>query len=303
VFFLSCDLEGKLGVTKASASGAQSRGVRIKSGLREVGFEIRGEGGDPPIVSATGPGGTRIDDDGSPVQRTPDHHIVRDDRDGTILVVQRPKAGTWRFDAQPGSAGISDVIVHEPLREPRVKGRIKGKGRQRTLSYRAKLAGTDRIAFVESGRTLTRQLGTGGSGRGRIRFATGNGSPGKRTITAYVERRGIIHKQIRIGSYRAPKPRSLRRPSPVRAKIKNGKLRSKWARVRGARSYELLARFRDGRVSPVHTTRTKATLPGVDASSGRVKVSVVALGARGQRSGAARDRAKAKRAKRPRIRL
>jgi len=266
VFFFSCDLKSKIGLSARSAGRVSARAAsatRVPTGMRKVGFEIHGEGG-APIVAIRPPGGRVIADDGQEVQIR-DKVVINhfEEQAVTAVTVRKPKAGRWRFDVRPGSPPIDLVRLHTPIPEPRVTGRVSGKGSKRVLNYRARLAKGDRLSFEETGRGVARRLGKGRAGKHRLRFPIPAGK-GRRTVRAIVERNGIPYTSDVVARYWPPKPSRPARPQKLRARNDGMRLLLSWQRVRRARRYETTIQLADGRGWSLSTRRPRASVDGID---------------------------------------
>ena len=279
--------------------------VRVPRGLDKVGFHVSGSGGAPqPIV--TGPRGYRIESSGDQaVQRGDGYHVTRFEQGtDTFVVVEKPRAGTWTFDAGSGPA-VAGVDVLRPIPEPRVLGTVTGRGDTRRLSYDADLAPGDRLHFVESGKLVGRYLGGRRMDEGRhsIQFRTGNDSPGKRVVTAVVERRGLPYKRFKLDRYRAPKIEPLASPKTVNARRQPDRIVVNWDRVAKARSYTVVVRLGDGRVLRyVDLNRGPFMVPDVPPYVG-ADVQVLSVGAGGRLSSPGTGGLDARQVKRARVDL
>jgi hypothetical protein len=283
-----CDLSG-LAVATASAAGDGTLRLRVRRGLSEVAFVLR-SAENSPVVDLVDPGGRRIKDPlGSWRVTGRDYRLFHLDGE-TVVYVDRPKPGTWRFAPHHDSPAVSSLSAQQVLAAPRIEGKVTGKGRQRVLAYRARLAAGDRIRLVEVSRASSRSIGilTKG-GHGRIRFGTGTGPRGKRTIFAIAERRGAPFDRFAVTTYTAPKPQAVPSPQRVEIAFVHGRLGVRWRRVKGAESYDVLARLSDGRVLRARARGEATRFDGVAARIG-MRVSVTAIARDGRRSKPARAR-------------
>lgn len=260
---------------RQTLGGAMVQDVKVPKDLDRVGIAIRGTASATPQVTLTSPDGTKIVDDGAGWRETPGYHIGR--KDNTVYVqIEKPKAGTWRVEGQPGSAPFQPVEVALPIKEPRVLGAVTGKGDRKTLRYMVDVAKGDEVTFTEDGETVARPLGQGRNGKGKLRFAVGAGSLGRRTISAVVSRDGIPIKRFVLDRYVAKKP-PLGKPRKLRVHRARGGLAVSWKAARGARSYRLVASLPGGRRATIKTEKTSAFIAGTTLTE-RARVSLVAVG-------------------------
>lgn len=282
----NCNLAKEIGVTRAVVRTRDGRslvrggGLRVPDGLSQVGIRVAGQpGAGSPVVRVVGPGRrpTTIVDNGEGFQQTSGYDVIHG-IDETLVVVRKPRGGTWKVEAQPGSPPITSVGLRLPIDTPNVRASIKGGERRRVLAYKARLAPTDRVTFVESGKGVTRQIGRVGirSGSGRIRIKPLDDLGGKRKITAVVARYGVPIKELKVASYKARKPLRLRPPKRLRVRRGANRLRVEWRRVRGADAYEVRARLKDGRILRERTRKPRTSFVDVPAEL-RAKVTVVAI--------------------------
>jgi hypothetical protein len=162
----------------------------------------------------------------------------------TYIAVPKPAAGTRTVEAVAGSAPIAQLLQARPL----ARARLGGRGRTRTLTYRVRRTGGLRTTFVETdARGRSRIIGRATKSSGRIRFGTGAGAKGVRTVTARTDRDGIPRAGTKIGTYTAPPPLRPGRPGKVRVVRRGGGLVVRFGRARRAAGYTVTARLSDGR--------------------------------------------------------
>ena len=123
----------------------------------------------------------------------------------TYLVLNKPRAGDWTIVPNPGSPAIAQVQTAGGYKEATVRGRVTGKGRKRTITYRIRNLGHgQRVQFVERGRFGSNIVGSTTKRRGRLRFTIADARGGRRRVIALVQKDGLHTGRKTIGTYRAP---------------------------------------------------------------------------------------------------
>lgn len=243
----------------ASADAGASVGERVVSipaGLRGATLRIKGEGG-PPSVVMISPTGERItpvplkDDLEAPVS------LVNGESE-TLIGLAKPAAGNWTIEPQDGPP-ITTVELARNVAPPTANAKVKrGKGRKRTLIFKAaSRPGIRTIFFERVGKGIS-QIGTTTRRRGEIRFRAADGPAGKRGVFALIEQDGLPRLQKKVATYRAPGPVRPPRPKGLRAKRnKRSTLTIRWRKSPGAKDYLVRVQVADGRRLQVLTRKTK----------------------------------------------
>jgi hypothetical protein len=147
----------------------------------------------------------------------------------------------------PGSGAGASASGAEGVAAPKVRARVRGKGRRRSLRFSLPTAPGRRVTFAEQSGRVYRQIGSSRKARGSLPFRPAPGPGGKRDIVAILEAGGIPFAKLTVAHYRAPATRRLRAPRVV-ARRRGARLLVGWRRVRGARGYEVRVSLpRDGR--------------------------------------------------------
>lgn len=203
----SCGL-GPWTPARPNARAAQVGGpvnVRVPEGRRLIALRIDGAAG-APLVSVTGPRGLRVDTPPAPDAglSTPKAVVVKDDaRNTTYVAIDRPARGTYTVTPAAGSPPIAAVQSAHALPSVRVRARVRGRGKRRTLRYRiVNLAGA-RVHFVEQGGDARRVIATTRKRRGSVRFRSAPGSSRRRQIVAVVVRDRLVQATRVVARYRA----------------------------------------------------------------------------------------------------
>lgn len=153
---------------------------------------------------------------------------------------------------------------------------LRGKGARRVLHYDIARRRAQRVTFVEIDPAgATRPIGTvNGGGRGKLRFAPAPGR-GVRRIEARFELAGLAAERSFVARFAPPSPR-LTRPRRLRVRRRATSLHVSWAKVPGARRYEVVASSSDEGSSMRRTRGQRAVIKGIGKSSaGRVTVRAV----------------------------
>jgi hypothetical protein len=251
-------------------------------------FEIEGDGGHPEVrlrgpqgidVSTPGPGTDKSEGPGYFVSKlTPD--------DTTYVAIGRPPKGRYRITELPGSPPVTRIGVGRGLPADMVKGKVTGKGRTRTLSYRVPRIPGVKVVFVERGgpaepdepgESVDEVVGQTRGGKGRLRFTPAEAKVRKRRIDAVVVNQGTPYETELVDRFRAAAFKRL--PGPrVRAVRRGKKLQVSWSRIAGAVGYRAIADLGD---SPTRSLERRAgkrrlTLRGISKrDAGRIEVRTI----------------------------
>ena len=248
-------------------------------GTGEVTFRVSGDGG-VPDVDLIGPNGQAV---------VPDVDAPDASTTARYLVLKNPVAGVYTTRARPGSPLITEVALSRSEAAPAASGvTVSGRGRTRTLSYRATFTPDQGITFAERGPAGSRELGAAVKGAGRLTFTPGPGPGGRRDIVALLMQDGIVHQEVVVGSYVAPPPPRVGRASGLSVRHVGSGAVVSWRAGQAAAAQRLVAQVPGG---PLVTrilsgTARTATIPGIDGRI--VQVSVTALGSNGRAGPTAR---------------
>ncbi len=262
IMFPSCDLSGY----KPTPGGAPPVGqvvtgtsFDVKAGTPTISLRVDGKGGVPvvqllapdsatPITPATLPGTIPQDARAISVQTGPQQITIG---------LPHPAAGTWRVlplanvarrGTRAHAADVTGIQLATGLQPPTVSAAVHGRGRSRTLTYRATARAGLTVTFLERGRGGTRVLGKARrAGRGTLRFTTGDLPGGKRTIVALLAQDGAPRLSRTVASYVAPAPPRPARVAHVTLRRVRGALLVRWSSSRGAAGYLVRVTIADGR--------------------------------------------------------
>jgi uncharacterized delta-60 repeat protein len=283
LMIFSCDYtryEEKSKFARAAAAPAGGASVTLGSGLPAAMIRLRGQGGAPQV--------TVTDPHGDEIFKGPDAVFIEGtESDTTVIALSHPLAGGYTITPQPGSPAITDVATANGLPALGLKARVTGAGQARILHYKLAAAQGRVVRFVEQGSGVASVIGSAKGAHGTIRFTPAAGARGRRTIVALVEEAGAPAGEVKATTYAwsgTPRPA---RPRSVSGRRRKGKISITWARVRGARRYEVLVKLADGSQAFRVVRGTRVTLPDSFPAK-RGAVSVDALGLDGTR-GAARS--------------
>src|ERR1700748_3500224 len=98
------------------------------------------------------------------------------------------------------------------LRDPKVTGRVHGRGYRRVLTFGARRIRGQQLTFYERGNGVGHRVGSATATHGRIRFTPTDGPAGRRTIVAAVVENGLVRATLRVATFHAP---GARRPARV----------------------------------------------------------------------------------------
>ena len=282
------------GSLKAAGAGPGQRTVQVGGTPEAEMFAIAGDGA-PPGVALTGPDGKRRDANGAGASgelvNRGDYAVMHSDADDTTyVVVAKPAAGAWNVEPQPGSSGIQSVQTASALPKPDVKARVvRRKGGRYELRYTTTPRPGQTIAFEETGRNVTSEIGQARGRGGTIPFRPAFGPGGRRVIVARVEQNGMPRTEIAVASYTAPAPRMAGRPRGVSVKRRGSRLIVSWKRTPLAYGYRVQVRTPQSRNADfqVSAKRRRVVLTGV-YGRGKARVNVRAIRRDGSSGPAAR---------------
>lgn len=212
--------------------------VSVGAGQKALVMQIRGASA-PPRVQITGPGGVVVESPGSNAPTEGNGYILipQPADNSTYVAIARPAKGTWTITPLDG-ADIAPPMVAAQLPPARVTG-VLAKGR---LTFTASKIAGQVIRFTESGREVSRDLGSTTRATGSIGFTPAAGPGGPRKIIATVEQDGLPRAQFTVARFRA-RPPVLAKPRVRAVRGTAGGATVTWSRVRGAKQYEVLASY------------------------------------------------------------
>lgn len=200
---------------------AGDRSITIPKGLRGATLRLTGDTGSPSVIMIS-PAGERITPLApDPAGQQPVTALTGDNQ--TLIGLWRPASGAWTIENQPGPV-ITGVEFARSLAPPTASGRIKrGKGRSRTLVFKATSRSGLRTTFFERVGVGISRIGSTTKAHGKIRFSAADGPAGKRAVFALIEQDGLPRVRRKITSYRAP--------GPIRPRVRGLKARRKRSTV------------------------------------------------------------------------
>jgi hypothetical protein len=261
--FTGCDLAPYRVAVSAAQLGRAAATLRLPRGLQHVAFAASATG-DAPQLKVAGPGGAQ----GAQTFPVPQEST-------TYVLVDNPRAGTWRIDPVDPSVQLTRVRVARGLPKPHVKARLGRSGRKLRLRYAVTPLPGQRVRFLERGEGVGTVLGKARSRRGTISFQPTASARRARTIEAEVTQDGAPRALITVARFKAPPPKRPGRTRP-RATRKRSTLDVRWKAVRGADRY--LVEVRKGRetLERILTRKRRLQLRGMPPK-GTLRVSVQAL--------------------------
>jgi hypothetical protein len=233
--------------------------MQVKAGEKAVYFRFASTD-DPPQVVVKGPDGTRIEvpagtenfvqNDRYIIVQVPPQHA-------TYVIVNKPAAGRWTVETADGSPGLVAVGQASALPTPKVTASVGGRGRQRTLTWKARPAPGQTIELREQAGRMSRRIALVKATTGTVRFAPGPGPAGTRRIVAVVQRDGVPRAQLDVASYKAPGPVTPARTQRVALKRTATSATATWPTAAHAARWKVVVAVSDGRrFTRVQTGRT-----------------------------------------------
>lgn len=292
---ISCDLGPyEVKARPAGARAAQApQSFTLRGGLPSATVRITGANG-PLAVVLVSPRGERltpvpVSDPGAASAPA----VLAQSGANVHVGLRRPAGGGWTVEPQ-GGAAIASVAVANGVAAPRFSARIGGKGRQRVLSYRVVRQPGLTVRFFERVAGGARTIGVAKGARGRIRFAAGDGSGGRRRIVAIAERNGIPRLQRTVATFRAPGPVRPPRPRGLRVRRSGGGVAVSWRRAPGAATYAVKVAVSDGRTL-LRVVRGRRVKVGGVRRADAVRVTVAGRSTAGRGGKPARAKLRARR--------
>jgi hypothetical protein len=180
-----------------------------------------------------------------------------------LVLLRKPKAGTWHVQVPPGSPSISRLEVSEDVAPATVKVHVSQKhGKRWSLAYKIShyLPGT-RVRFVERGRDCTHVLGVAGKAKGALTFTPQEGLSRARTVYAYLlNPEGASMRELTVGHYTAPGGFKPSKPRKVKIVRHGASATVTWSGVSGVRTYRIKVRGSDGRLQSFFRTPNRRSV-------------------------------------------
>jgi hypothetical protein len=168
-----------------------------------------------------------------------------------LVLLRKPKAGTWHVQVAPGSPPIAKLEVSEDVAPATVKVHVTRKhGHRWSLAYKIShyLPGT-KVRFVERGRDSTHVLGLAGKAKGTLTFTPQEGLSRSRSVYAYLlNTEGAVVRELTVGHYTAPAAFRPGRSHKVKIARHGTSATVTWSPVAGVRIYRIKVRGSDGRL-------------------------------------------------------
>ncbi len=258
------------------AAGPPSVPLTVRGGLPVVGFSASAAAG-PPRVRVTGPGGVSFTSPAAGGLRTKRVVIVPVAHEkATYVLVTRPAGGTWHLASLDAGTPLTRAAMANGLPQPRVTGKLKGRGKKLSFAYRLHRIAGQRVRLFERGPGgVDRLLGVARGERGTIGFVPTVAPKRGRKVVAEVSQNGLPRAELTVARFTAPAPVKLHKPN-VSAKRTSAALTVTWKKVAGAARY--LVELRGGSVllDRILTTRAHLTFKSVPGT-GTLTVTVKPL--------------------------
>lgn len=291
ILFPSCDLSAYTPGTPVSGTPDVAAGATftVPKGAPSMSVRVRGAGA-LPGVSLQDPSGAVV-----PVYVLPPGAAdvpagakavgLQTGADVLTIGIDKPAAGTWRLlpvaiagaaakGGRARAAAFSGVEVARGLPAPKVSATLRRRGRTRALRYRVTRRAGLVTRFVETGRGVSRELGTAKAAQGTLRIPGGDLPGGRRTITAVVTDHGVPRLRRTVATYTAPARTRPARPRRVRARRSGSAVVVRWSAAPHAAGYLVRVRAGGTRAARLVSGRKRSVRIGGLPRSGRITVSV-----------------------------
>jgi len=283
-FDIGCDLEPYRVPVGATAAQDGPTAFTVPSGATAMRVRVTGAGGALPSVVLVGPGGARLTPaplTGTDADAQAPALLMADPAAGQAQVLlQRPAAGRWRVEAQPGSPEVARLETGAGLPPAAISGSV----RRGALRYRVQRRPGERVTFVDEGPEGDWVLGRARRASGSLALDAPIARGGRHTVVALVERGGLPVRRVRVASYTARTPGRPARVRGLRVRRVRGGVRATWNAVPGATRYRVDLRTGLGRrVTELVPAARRPALRFADVARGvRAIVTVRALAANGR---------------------
>jgi hypothetical protein len=271
-----------------AAHAAQTRGFRVRRGTPVLALSAVGQGA-APNVTLHGPGGITVATppvgvwttvaDGRLAFRNPDDAT-------TYFAVAKPRPGRWTLTVEPGSAPVVQTRRANALPRLRIRARVRGHGRTRTLRWSVGRRAGRRVTFFQRSGAGARRIVVARGRHGAARFHPLAGRSPRRRVVALVEQGGVPQEVRTVDRFRAS-TRRPGRPRRVHVRHRRHAVVVSWSRAAGASRYRVMMRISDGRRMLFRPHRRRLVVPHV---ARRLRVSASVRGVDGLgRAGRARS--------------
>ena len=203
--FSGCDLAPfRVTASAASLRGRAAAATRVPAGLPHAAFAAKSRRG-APRVRVTGPGGFKATSPaGGRALRSRRVVIVHSQAEKTTyVVVNDPRAGAWRVESLERRKPLTRVSMARGLAKPKVKAKLRKRGRRMVLTYTLRAMPGQKVTFNELGAGVARSIGRARGRKGTITFTPTRGTPTRRTIKAEVVQNGLPRAMITVARFRA----------------------------------------------------------------------------------------------------
>ena len=196
------------------------------------------------------------------------------------MLIDGPGTGRWSYEALPGSAAVRAVATAGLLPDPRVRVRVRRRGRAAVLQWRLRSLPGQVVTLAEEGAGVpSRVIVRTNRSRGTRRYVPLPVPQRRRTIVATFEQTGVPRARRVVGRYVAPPPPEVRRVRGLSARRRGGRMTVRWRRQAAAIRYDVLVVRRSGARTLRRTRRARIIVRG--AGSVR-RVAVRAVGPDGR---------------------
>ena len=266
------------GLAAPALAAPEGRAIKVVRGQPALVLQVAGEGGVPKVALADPKGRvyTPTEEAYKVVTAGAFSSATLTQQAVTLLRVEKPIAGDWTVTPLPGSPPIKGVTAANVAAAVKVKARVRGSGRTRTLTWNGPRLAGRKIRFTERAKDVGNTIVVTDKGSGSVPFTLQGGSAGGRTIEAQViGAEGIPLATTTVARFRAPGPPRPGRSGLVKVTRTGETVTVRWLRIRGAQGYSVKVSGSDGR-KEIHfpAAKTQKLLVLRVAPTTKLKVSV-----------------------------
>jgi hypothetical protein len=268
----------------AALEAPPGRALTVAAGERALVLQVEGAGG-APSLTLTDPKGRVY----TPTTR-PNTPVIDGDFASAYLPggstvslnVRDPIAGTWVLTPEPGSPAIAKVMSAPAFAPLKIRARVSGSGRKRTLSWSApRLAGRE-IRFTERAADVGQTIVVTKRARGSVDYTIQGGAAGTRRVEAQVSAGGVPLSQPVVARYHAPGPPHPGRPGRLKARRRHGTVTVRWPKLAAAEGYVVRVKGSDGR-KEIHFASARKRMTRIRSVAARTRLKVRVAGWIGSR--------------------
>ena len=247
---------------RAASDATTALAFDVRPGQSLLNLTVEGMGG-MPDVTLTDPNGKVYAPNGAATKGAGFESWQVGGLDQQVFVLHNPAGGQWTLSPRSGSAPVKELLGAPALPKLKITTSVRGKGRERTLVWRAPNLAGRTIRFVERGANVASAITTTKAETGHARFTLQMGSAGPRTVQALVTSAGLPTPPVTVGHFSAPGPPKAGRVGRVNMRRRGYVVTAAWRKLRDASGYVVTVRGTDGRRERHLVKRAALRLPNV----------------------------------------